>query len=266
MQTNSWKFWAVSSVLFFAPLAQASFCERTMEQVKVDFNDPTHRLAFQNEGGLMSGGVCWWHSRMQRAAVYLTQFSPQKSRPSSKDAKDLVHRLAQMKEVIEIPGFRNFYEFSQANKSIIQSELNRWQIEDGFIRQQWLRGLYGRSSMPADALKRRMDTVFSKFVTHDPGLWAMAQIKGITSHSILIMDMQPVDQGYRVAYIDSNYPSETMTLNYHYGDESISEYKMVPYVGFNHDYDLIKGAIADHCGGKSHLAESRAPLASIDQE
>ena len=85
-----------------------------------------------------------------------------------------------MREVVEIPGFRNFFDFSTEFAKEVQVELNAWQIRDGFIFQQWVRGLSGKSSMPSEELAEHMDAIYSDFKTHAPGLWVMAQMKGIT--------------------------------------------------------------------------------------
>ncbi len=232
---------------------QANICNRTHPEIQTLLRSPDARLAFRNEGGLIDGGVCWWHSRLQRSAVYLAQFSPDQPRPTHSEVKKIIQNLVQFKRVVMIPGFRNFYDFSHAYASQIQKALEQWQKKDGFVRQQWIRGLYGRSQMKASQLKNRMDWLYHRVVKSKPGVWVMAQMPGITSHSLLIVSMQPWSEGEKSGYdlqvIDSNRPLDTRELRYTRGDRKImlGSDRFIPYLGFQQDQRKINQSINRHC-------------------
>src|SRR5262245_2698307 len=101
--------------LAFVPEPRAAFCE---ERRSPDFariiEDRGMRLGFENAGGLLGGGVCWWHSRFQRAIWHLAVFLPRAPRPDREETRRIVRRLATRKEVVEIPGYADAREFSSA--------------------------------------------------------------------------------------------------------------------------------------------------------
>jgi hypothetical protein len=47
-------------------------------------------FSFSNTGGILNGGVCWWHSRMQRAALYLTVYLPDMPPPSKPEVRRIL--------------------------------------------------------------------------------------------------------------------------------------------------------------------------------
>ncbi|MGK5087603.1 hypothetical protein WDW86_08600 [Bdellovibrionota bacterium FG-2] len=138
--------------LGLAPVPGASaadpFCARTLNDIKQAAQDPAMRLSFSNQGGAFSSGVCWWLSRFQRAALYLARFYPELPKPTADEARKLIRRLAQMNEVVEIPGYRNIFDFSCDFSTLIQRRLERWQILDGIFRFAWIEGIRGKSALP----------------------------------------------------------------------------------------------------------------------
>lgn len=59
-------------------------------------------LAFGNSGGLLRNGVCWWHSRFTRAALYLVYFEPSKPKPDARTARKAIRSLMNADRVVEI--------------------------------------------------------------------------------------------------------------------------------------------------------------------
>jgi hypothetical protein len=228
---------------------QSAICQRTKLEWKNEFEVLENRMAFRNEGGLMDGGVCWWHSRLQRSAVYLARFKPTLPQPTIKQARTLVQSLVHFKKVVTIPGYSNFNDFSKDHEPLIQEELNRWQLRDGVLYQQWIRGLYGRPQMSAANLKKRMQWIYRRFQNARPGLWVMAQMPGITSHSLLLLDMKPHPRGFTLKVIDSNRPMQTRTVDYLYGQNSLflGTDPFTPFVGFETDQLRIQSAIKQYC-------------------
>ena len=112
---------------FCADRSESSF-NKTLLQNELNM------MGFANEGGIANGGVCWWHSRFQRNATYLTIYKPSEKKPSKEQAKNIITKIKLAKEVVIIPGFRNFSEFTSTYQSEIQSELNKWQKLDGVVK------------------------------------------------------------------------------------------------------------------------------------
>ncbi len=239
--------------LMSAPAGSAEevdFCARSEDEIRTAFSDPSLRIGFENQGGLLNGGTCWWHSRLQRSAIYLARFRPELPKPDRTVVEGILKDLAHQRRVVEIPGYAGFSEFTRDHQVLVQRELDLWQIRDGFLNQQWIRGLSGRPSLPARRLERRMERIHRAFKKSKPGLWLMAQMKGITSHALLLLGMEQTGEGYRLSFIDSNFPDETRGLEYRRGDRTLDlgYAEFIPYAGFRNDFRRIATAIDSHCG------------------
>ncbi|MBU6154322.1 MAG: hypothetical protein KGP28_08485 [Bdellovibrionales bacterium] len=224
-------------------------CSRERSEIIAKFEAIENRIGFRNDGGLFDGGVCWWHSRLQRSSIYLARFEPGLPRPSRGEAKTIIENLVRLNSVVTIPGYSNFNSFSRDYQELIQQALNEWQLRDGFIQQQWIRGLYGRPSLPPAILRERMSKIFVKFKESKPGLWIMAQFPGITSHSLLLLGMTRTSSGFDLKVIDSNRPEVMRTLIYRYGDRSIQlgNEGFTPFVGFQSDQEKIDATLRNNC-------------------
>ena len=214
--------------------------------------DINSRISFKNTGGLFNGGVCWWHSRLQRSSLYLAKYAPEKPQPTKAELTRIITSLRMMDRVVTIPGYKDFESFSRDYKNEIQQMLNDWQKSDGFFNFQWLRGISGHSSLPANEMIKRMDTVYKQFNSSPVPVWIMAQIKGITSHSLLISAMKKTSNGYELDVIDSNHPLKNIRIEFYEGDTSLrasgENYSFVPYVGFQNDFKKISLALKKSCG------------------
>lgn len=133
-------------------------------------------------------GICWWHSRFQRAATYLAYYSPKKSRPTEMQAQSIIKSIVRMSKVVEIPGFRNLDEFSEKYKDFIIEELEIWQIRESY-----------KSAM------RSINPLFPSFYSYDSNLhhtferlnhlvnvdkvipFVIEQLPGIDAHSYLVI-------------------------------------------------------------------------------
>ena len=87
----------------------------------------------------------------------------------------------------------------------------------------------------------------------------MAQIKGLTSHSLLILTMTYRESGYDMIVIDSNHPQDLVNIEYYHGDTFLhakgEKYNFVPYAGFQNDFKNIQAALKKSCGNKSFLLD-----------
>lgn len=242
----------VSTSLF----AQArNFCERNRSDILDLMQEPTARLAFKNNGGFANGGVCWWHSRLQRSSFFLARFNPSAPRPTNGQLAQILSGLRNMNTVVTIPGWPDFKSFSWAYQKQIQGMLNDWQIFDGVFNFQWLRGISGRSSLPAGEMQARMDSVYQSYRTSPAAMWVMAQMEGVVSHAFLVFHMEKVNGGYDLDLIDSNHPMELVQVKYTVGDQflhsNVDSTPFVPYVGFQEDFRKISSSLVSHCRNKS---------------
>lgn len=257
---NVWRWVAAGMGLGLLLSSQArgdSVCDRGPERFAEVTRSPELRFSFDNAGGLFGGGVCWWHSRFQRAVWGLAEFDPAASKPTRAQAKSIIERLARFTRVEKIGGYADFRGFSADFQELIQKELNAWQIRDGFIRQEWIRGISGRANydrQPA-RLAARMKEIARAFTVaraRGEALWLMLQMRGITSHAALLIDVKEEVQGaLRFSVVDSNFPDRTEELYFEPGMgsvENVYRRDVVPYLGFDSDLVKIRAARRRVCG------------------
>lgn len=189
--------------------------------------------------------VCWWHSRLQRAAAYLSVHLPHKEKPTHSQVEQILHALIDSERVVEIPGYSNFYDFTKENESIIQNFLNDWQFRETFLNFSWVRGLSGKSELSADQLSDRMDEIYYHVEILKRATYVKLQKGGFPAHALLILSLQPKDDGYSVKFIDSNFPGSTQSATYTYGNTQFE--KGVPYIEYIQDHHNIELAINRYC-------------------
>lgn len=263
------KYIALLVLVSFNVSAQ-SLCQRLNDGVVSYLETPQSRISFKNRGGLLNGGVCWWHSRLQRASAYLADFKPSLPKPSKADIALIIRQLKSMSKIVTIPGYADFYSFTKENEAEVQKVLEIWQREDGFFNMQWVRGISGQYELPAADMKVRMDTLHDQFLKSPHPAWIMAQIKGIESHSFLLLSMNPVANGYELEVIDSNVPSQRKYFTYQVGQKFLQhpkeKYSFVPYLGFQKDYQLIEASVEKRCGNVFGLDSRDIPMGEVELE
>lgn len=227
-------------------------------------NSSANLMAFSNYGGIANGGVCWWHSRFQRNALYLTIYSPQKKRPTDEEAAKLVEKIRDAKEVIEIPGYRSFSEFSYYHQRQIQRELEKWQKGDGIVKFNWVIGLSGDNVVSAEKMKEMMDELYDYVEVQGHIAYQKLQIKGVTAHAWLVINMRKTADGYDLETLDSNFPNRTNIYRYSQGMTSFNHYhygRFTPYLERKGEMDKIVLSIMKQCEPERYeakLAEERA--------
>lgn len=233
---------------------EEQFCiDRTNKNFIKDLTkDSSNLMAFGNYGGLANGGVCWWHSRFQRNALYLTIFKPNLNRPTAEEANKLIADIQQAKKVVVIPGFNNFYEFSYAHQNEIQAALEHWQKIDGFVKFAWAKGLVGQPEVNPDKMKKIMDQIYEDVEINGNIAYNKLQIPGINAHSWLVVHMEKHEEGYFLEVLDSNLPTTTSTYRYLEGATRLSYYDggstFVPYLDQSKEMSKIKKTISKQCG------------------
>jgi hypothetical protein len=237
----------------------AGVCARRLfPEFRTDMaRDTRFRLSLENEGGLFNGGVCWWHSRFQRAVWSLAEYRPDLPKATRSQAQRIIQGLAHFESVQIIPGYSDFLSFSRDYSREIQKELNQWQLRDGVLRQSWVRAISGRSNWRSnpEKLRRIMDELYAysrkgELEGYTP--WVMLQLKGlIGAHSALVIGMEKnaANDGYVLQIVDSNFPAKTFQWKYRYGDAQMgnSLYDTVPYQGLHRDVPRIENALASYC-------------------
>lgn len=188
-------------------------------------------LAYGNSGGILRNGVCWWHSRFTRAALYLVYFEPSKPKPDARTARRAVRSVMDADRVVEIPGYSCLRDFSTDHRMEIQRVFERRQLSDGVLRFAWVNGLSGSHRVPAARLGVLMDAIHAE--TSREGLaYVKLQIRGIDAHSLIVTEMEPLaDGGYRCCYLDSNWPLERV-WTYRPGQETASAVTGMPGVPY----------------------------------
>ena len=244
-------FLAHSSFANTSPQSHNEFCLEAgnLDNFKQIASEADNRLSFKNAGGIFGEGVCWWHSRFQRSATYLSVFRPDLSKPTLAQARDIIHTIIHNNYVVEIPGYANLADFSTDFHEEIQKALNRWQLRDATLRFAWVRGLWNSPYGDAAKLQAIMEKLDEQVEKDSRITYLKLQLKGIPSHAWLVIGMEEIPSGYELQIIDSNFP-ELVHYKYTYGDTSFSygKYgKFFPYVEQTKDFTKITTAIHNYC-------------------
>lgn len=248
-------------------LSEESFCadRKDVSFVKDLTMSSSNLMPFTNHGGIANGGVCWWHSRFQRNALYLTIYKPKLDKPTQDEARELIKKIRAATDVVIIPGYRNFSEFANDNQALIQRELEKWQKGDGIIRFAWVKGLSGESEVAPDKMKELMDQIYEEVEVNKNIAYNKLQIPGIDSHAWLVVHMEKVSGGYNLEILDSNVASTTEIYRYREGDTSINYhgyFHFTPYLEQTKEMSKIKTAILKKCDPEAYDAEVKKEAAA----
>ena len=174
-------------------------------------------LCFINSGGLLGKGVCWWHSRFTRNALYLAYFVPERHRANKNHALEIIRSLMRADRVVAIPGYSNLREFSGDRRGEIQKLLEWRQIFEGVVQFAWINGLAGSSKVSPEKLKEKMDALHTE-TSSKGAAYVKFQTPGLDAHALIVTGTDPApDGGYTVRYLDSNLRLEA-ELAYRYGE------------------------------------------------
>ncbi|MEQ1875411.1 MAG: hypothetical protein ABL958_02115 [Bdellovibrionia bacterium] len=189
-------------------------------------SNPDNNLAFDNAGGWYNTGLCWWHSRFQRAAYYLTVYRPDLPKPTTWQAIHLLDLIMSMRGVVEIPGYKNFHEFTADWPKLIVNHLSMQETDAVWRRWTWLRhGILkpGPATSPGK-LSRMMDELYDYVTVKKQIAYTMLQIKGAMAHAWLVVGMTKTVGGYVLKVVDSNFASEVLTVTYKLGDTTFRRF------------------------------------------
>jgi hypothetical protein len=259
--------WAAGNPMRIAA-ENPDLCRMDWKDFQAKLESEDHRLSFVNSGGPMGIGLCWWHSRFQRNANYLTEYVPGTS--STEADKTAIKGIISGAKVVEISGHRNLEEFSSANRLRIEEALGCWQLTDSFIRQTWFRGAFSGSSHPAaDSLQKQMDDLYDKVASKRFVIYQMLQMKGPAAHAWLVFDMKKSQEGYVIRVIDSN-ATQPYNVFYSYGDREVvappfgSDYpRFAPDTQRNSNLRDYSSAILGYCA-KAGVSSSLREITKVD--
>lgn len=144
-------------------------------------------------GGYLDLGLCWWRSRLQRNAILLAYFEPQKSRPSSKQATEIFRKLSRSNQVVSIPGFGNFLDFTRIYEREMIEVLENWQIRNtisgGLRTANPLRPTFYRET---ETLFEQVRYVKQQLEEFGSVPFLMLQFAGIPAHSWLVLNVEEI--------------------------------------------------------------------------
>jgi hypothetical protein len=224
---------------------------RQLAAVPPDYTDSPNCFDFKNSGGIFEKGVCWWHSRFQRSAFYLTLYLPNEPRQTREKIKSMIWDIMMARRVVEIAGFNNFKEFSKEYKNEIKDCLDSIQLIEGVFAGAWINGMAGNSNVSPKEMKEKMDDIYRE-VTKNGLAYVKLQSPGIfCSHAWLITEIEELkpnkigEIGYQYSFIDSNYPHRPLGWFYYPGDTHIHLFQDlgVPYLQRRYELRKIKRAI-----------------------
>lgn len=234
------------------------FCEKAQDfgYFKTLIAERRNQLSFTNPPiGIANGGICWWHSRMTRYATYLGVYKPELPRPTEAQAKKIIKAFTKGEKlgkpnVVEVPGYHNFHEFSRDWEEQIQKRLEEWQVNEGVWGADWLtRGLHGSTKVSAAKLKKTMDELYELVEEKKEITYQMLQMPGVVAHAWLVVNMAKVPNGYDLEVVDSNFYG-TRVHKYREGMENFGYANgaaFVPYTDRLKEVKNVRKAIDNYC-------------------
>lgn len=186
---------------------------------------------FTNSGGLLGKGVCWWHSRFTRNALYLAYFRPGRPCPGAVEAGRIISSLMKARRVTPVPGYSCLRDFTLDHREAVQKELEKRQMIEGLFRFAWINGLSGCSSASPSRLGELVEEIRAESAK---GLvYAKFQTSGLDAHSIVVTGTERLQdvKDCLMRYLDSNSLREE-TVRFRYGQrrlELASGMKGVPF-------------------------------------
>ena len=259
------------STSLWADYRKSYFCSETAN-IQAKALNSNNELAFSNPDGMKLGligtlmgmkdgiGACWWHSKMQRSSLYLAMFRPELPAPTNREqVVEMLDMLRAGRQVIEIPGYSNMREFSNAWASEFEEVITKWQKENTWLDATWTRALDAslNEKVNPEQLRERMELLYQRLLSGEVLFQHLSYLDELVVHSWLVIQMESIENGYRLTVLDSNqqysYPVGSTgyyQVEYYYGDRYLSyrNNKLVPSFEPNEkEYDNLKYARDIYC-------------------
>jgi hypothetical protein len=191
----------------FAQSTKEKFCREhsSLKAIEKNMRNYENMLSMGNNSGFlgMKTGVCWWHSRFQRNLSYLVQMEPTLPAPSEKDVKEIVKKIIAGNEIVIVPGFSSFRNFTIKYEKFIQKGLNKWINTDFLVKQDWTRAFAGTGVMSVADFQNHLKETQEKFIESEGILFMVLQFNGPIAHSWLVTNMEKVKGGWNLSIVDS---------------------------------------------------------------
>jgi hypothetical protein len=206
------------------PMASANICQMKAEDFLEKAEHPGNLTQNSNADGPLYTGLCWWHTKMQRAALYLAVFDqPNKPKPTQQEAYDIFAKLRDLEEVVSIPGFKNWSEFTAAFRVEFYQMLAHWEVRD-VVQLQFLKGIRASGATDISTLQKISDEVNDyKRLTFVLLKWPM-----IPAHSWIVQSFERQGAEIKVGFIDSNIPQ---SINQY--DSKGNAYQIFDHTGYD---------------------------------
>ena len=256
---------------FASAQSREDFCARANDPdyFKKLISDTSNLVGFVNPAaGFFNGGLCWWHSQLQRSSLFLTVYRPDLPKPTDpEEIKHIFEAIMKQEAVVEIPGYSTFSDFTSDWQDLLTKLLSAWQVSQGVLGFGWLEGL-GGTSESASALQKTMDDLYVKVETQKQIVFQVLKFPGLEAHSWLVVHMSKTDDGYHLQVLDSNFIglqdwdySQGMT-NFTYVDGTSNFVPRTFRQGDLKDYPKL---IKDYCSQKVDDDFKIAKVAGTDQ-
>jgi hypothetical protein len=247
-----------------ASFSRDSFCKLTYSDFQTRAEQQDFRLTFDNPPSWMNTGSCWWDSRFQRAAIYLTVPRPDLPPPSDAEAAQLIQKLISGNQIVELPGYGSFMGFSYQYSDWMIRAIEAWKAFDLLT----LVGYFSHDipleqAVPEQTLAQRMasldEQVNRKHLIPlilirpqgDPNETGIHQFTA--SHALLVTHLRAARDGYTGSLIDSNFPDRDIPLTYADGADVVQtpEGTFSSFVfreDFDDDFVRFNQAHQQYCG------------------
>lgn len=240
------------------PALSRDLCSSTWQDFQEKLKRQENRLAFENSGGPLRIGLCWWHSRFQRNANYLLDFRPWLPDSNRNEVWSVLKALTKGRHVVAINGYRHLFEFSDAYRDEIQELLGQWQLYESFLEFNWVKGLKNpQPEFPGQLNEVLSDVEYRVKVKHEV-VYQMLKYPGLVSHAWLVYDIENFGFAYKIHAIDSNNLYNVESFVFKNSEGIIGNSRVgFPYTQHTEDMDTYHSAITRTCrrwGRSSKLA------------
>lgn len=214
------------------PGASGDICQMTAEDFLAKAAHPGNLTANANASGPLNTGLCWWHSKMQRAAIYLAVFDrPAQPRPTQAEAIQIFKQLRDYKAVVSIPGFIDWNEFTEAFRLEFYQVLGHWEIQES-LRLGFVQGLRAEVPTSTQMLQKISDEVNDyKRVT-----FLLLKMRYLEAHSWLVQSMDLKGSDFKMDFIDSNWSNHVTVYESHE-----NTYRYSKHNGLHKEVDVATG-------------------------
>lgn len=215
------------------PLASADICKMRAEDFLAKAAHPSNLTANFNTSGPLGTGLCWWHSKMQRSAIYLAVFDqPQMPKPTRAEALHILAKLRDLSEVVSIPGFSSWFDFTSAYREEFYQILAHWEVRDT-VQLEFLKGLRIPRTSPETLQKISQEVNDYKRLT-----FLLLKKPLLEGHSWLAQSFELEGANFKMGFIDSNRPS-----NVHSFESKGNKYTFQVHTGMQETKDPETGLV-----------------------